>query len=444
MILGTTASGYKISGSLTDSTLGKGITSDGGDRNPYLGNSGVGADIVVAAGVSAPGTLSAFDGNFNNMINAVSESTSSAKYLADLNAFGTMQGFLGNVTYQEMLSISDENLKDRLALALFYVVLRDAGRAHSTLGKSGYQPGEDAIAELFGLSTSPANIITSSRDIRTLHGGNINVLAPNGALTLQTYQLRTTGSSIEPPPPGIVTAGGGAIDIYTKGNVNLGISRIFTLDGGDLVIWSDKGNIAAGTSKKTVLTAAPTTVNVDPQSADVTANLAGLATGGGIGVLQAYPGAPLGNVDLITPVGVIDAGDAGIRSSGNLFLAATKVLNADNIQVSGLSVGVPPPVASSAPASAPAPAPAAPSAPASASAAAAAANTAATTAAANDSGNQPDEPTSIFSISIDGYGGGDGDGSGDGGKGDDGGGDGLDDRRKHSVDVSPALIQASL
>jgi hypothetical protein len=37
----------------------------------------------------------------------------------------------------------------------------------------------------------------------------------------------------------------------------------------------------------------------------------------------------------------VDAGDAGIRVSGNLVVAAAQVLNADNIQVQGQKIGVP-------------------------------------------------------------------------------------------------------
>jgi len=61
------------------------------------------------------------------------------------------------------------------------------------------------------------------------------------------------------------------------------------------------------------------------------------------------PGVPPGNVDLFAPHGTIDAGDAGIRVSGNVILQALQILNASNIQVQGTSIGVPvvqaPPVA---------------------------------------------------------------------------------------------------
>jgi filamentous hemagglutinin len=90
-----------------------------------------------------------------------------------------------------------------------------------------------------------------------------------------------------------------------------------------------------------VQSAPPTRVLIDPQSADITTDLAGLATGGGIGVLATVKNVPLGDVDLIAPVGTVDAGDAGIRATGNLSIAAATVLNASNIAVGGTSTGTP-------------------------------------------------------------------------------------------------------
>jgi hypothetical protein len=107
------------------------------------------------------------------------------------------------------------------------------------------------------------------------------------------------------------------------------------------VIWSSEGDIAAGAAAKTVATAPPTRVLIDPQSGTIETDLSGLATGGGIGVLSTVEGTEPGDVDLIAPNGFVDAGDAGIRASGNLNIAAVQVLNADNISTGGTSVGVP-------------------------------------------------------------------------------------------------------
>ena len=58
-------------------------------------------------------------------------------------------------------------------------------------------------------------------------------------------------------------------------------------------------------------------------------------------MLQTLKGVAPANSDLIAPAGFVDAGDAGIRVSGNLNIAAVQVLNAGNIQVGGTKTGVP-------------------------------------------------------------------------------------------------------
>jgi len=58
-------------------------------------------------------------------------------------------------------------------------------------------------------------------------------------------------------------------------------------------------------------------------------------------VLQTIAGQPSGTANLVAPGGTVDAGDAGIRVSGSLNVAALKVANADNIAVSGNASGVP-------------------------------------------------------------------------------------------------------
>ena len=47
-----------------------------------------------------------------------------------------------------------------------------------------------------------------------------------------------------------------------------------------------------------------------------------------------------GNVYLAAPVGIIDAGEAGI-SGGNIIIAATAVVGAGNISATGGAIGVP-------------------------------------------------------------------------------------------------------
>ncbi len=304
---------------------GVGITSIGNGRNPYLPFEG--AAIIAGAGLGGAGGLDGGAFDFDSFITQYVSGPQGAAYLTELAK--TYPG----LTTSSFASLPEDE-QHRIALEVFYLVLRDAGR-NQTTGIGGYETGFAAIATLFP-NPGQGNIVTQSRDIRTRSGGSINLLAPGGGLTLQTTD---TGSSLA--PPGIITESGGSINIFTNDSVNLGISRIFTLRGGDIVIWSSAGDIAAGASSKTVASAPPTRVLIDPQSADVKTDLAGLATGGGIGVLATVAGVEPGNVDLIAPTGVVDAGDAGIRATGNLNIAATAVLNASNIAVSGASSGTP-------------------------------------------------------------------------------------------------------
>jgi hypothetical protein len=407
---------------------GVGITSIGNVRNPSL--SFEGADIQLITGVTSPKLL-----GMDRILLSAASSTDSIRYFREvgdlLNQMGNnglAEAFSKVSSWNDLISTDrfTDDVKSRIALVLFNVILRDAGRDHNNPNSSGYgsyEAGEQAITKLFGNDyKGTGSIKTWSRDIRTKNGGAITITAPGGGVTLANTAI---GSSLT--PPGIVTEYGGGINIFTRNNVDIGIGRIFTLRGGDIMIWSDKGDIAAGSSAKTVASAPPTRVIIDPQSASVITDLAGLATGGGIGVLATVRNAPVGNVDLIAPTGVIDAGDAGIRSSGNLNLAATKILNADNIAVAGISVGAPP---AAAPASAPPPAaPPAAAPPAAASTAAAANNSAAETASKNNAASQDDATPSVFSIDIMGYGGGEGD---------------DDDSRKKAADTAVAPVQASL
>jgi len=131
----------------------------------------------------------------------------------------------------------------------------------------------------------------------------------------------------------------------------------------------------------------------------VKTDLAGLATGGGIGVLATVAGVKPGDVDLIAPIGTIDAGDAGIRVSGNLNISALQVVNATNIQVSGSSAGSPAPVAPAV----------------GGLAAAASSSSAATSSAADEAAKQARAQAqaelvpSLITVEVIGYGGGEGD-----------------------------------
>ncbi len=302
---------------------GSGITSIGNARNPYLPFSG--ADLLIAAGVPTSGSFAASLNGLSAFIEKWITSDNGTRLKK--NTGHTLSDFLQSSTEQQAT----------IAVELFYAILRDAGRAYNNPQSAedrAYAEAYAAIAKLFPNKTWNGSINTQTRDIRTRNGGDISLLIPGGGLQLANVAI---GSPLV--PPGIVTEYGGNISIFSRDSIDLGISRIFTLRGGNEIIWSTDGDIAAGSASKTVQSAPPTRVLIDPQSADIKTDLAGLATGGGIGVLNSVSGVPAGDVDLIAPNGTIDAGDAGIRVSGNLNIAANRVLNASNIAVGGANTG---------------------------------------------------------------------------------------------------------
>jgi len=374
--------------------------------------------IMRDAGRDHNNSLAAGFGNYNDGYNAVATLFSSKLDYTDVGGTGFIDQYLNPGTtggaaaqYLPVLgallgtaSATNQQVwqqfsqlpaaqQHALALKVFAQVLTNASQELVNL--STRPAGQAAMAQVLGSLFKgqqwQGSISLATREIETTNGGDISLLAPGGSITV--------GQPTDPQKPdqGILTEHGGNISIFANGNVNVGTSRIFTLRGGDEIIWSSDGNIAAGSGSKTVFAAPPTRVLVDPQSGNVQNDLAGLATGSGIGVLATLQGVSPGNVDLIAPVGTVDAGDAGIRASGNLNIAAAVVLNASNIQVGGTSVGTPPPP----------PAPNLGSLGAASTASAGASSAAAEVARQNQSSNTATELPSIISVEVLGYGGSD-------------------------------------
>lgn len=312
-----------LGGGNVDGT-GVGVTSIGNGRNPYLQFEGAG--VTVAAGIGPASSLA----NSNLLFSA---------FIHDFVATADGAAYLTEIAPGVDFAAQSEEEQARLALEVFYLVLRDTGRDYNNPDSAGfrnYDAGLAAIKSLFGTGPWEGGILTQGRDIRTRNGGDISIIVPGGGLTMASTTL---GNPLT--PPGIVTEAGGNISIFTDQSVNIGIGRIFTLRGGNAIIWSSRGDIAAGSSSRTIAAAPPTRVLIDPQSATVETDLAGLATGGGIGVLATVEGVKPGDVDLIAPTGRIDAGDAGIRVSGNINLAGLTIVNAGNISAGGTSTGAP-------------------------------------------------------------------------------------------------------
>jgi hypothetical protein len=171
--------------------------------------------------------------------------------------------------------------------------------------------------------------------IKTEQGGNIEMRVPGGQVNAG---LASPGNLAKPSSDlGIVTVRGGSIQTAVLGDFQVNQSRVFTLGGGDIRLWSSFGNIDAGKGAKTASATPPPQIII--RDGKFVLDTSRSVEGSGIGVLLSREGVEPGNVDLIATLGIVDAGDAGIRSAGNLNIVANFVANALNIQVSGTQSG---------------------------------------------------------------------------------------------------------
>ena len=337
----------------------QGILSSNGPVNPVPGQRSNGAGIITIAGAgptgpdwSGFGQLYFNDANQANPAVLLTDPTNAGKviqtYGAQLLAWMQQRfGFTG--TAADALAAFEALPPEQQAvfvLQMFATELNASGLEFNDPTSSFYKSyvrGKQAIATLFpattasGQTTNYNGSITlfGGSGINTQLGGSIQILTPGGATT-----LGIAGQAAPPSTAGVITFGSGDIDIYSLGSVLLGQSRVFTTFGGNILIWSAEGDINAGRGTKTTSVYTPPQIQYDPYGS-LTLSPVAPSSGAGIATLNPIAGTPPGNVDLIAPLGTIDAGEAGIRVSGNLNVAALTVVNAANIQVQGSSTGLP-------------------------------------------------------------------------------------------------------
>ena len=226
---------------------------------------------------------------------------------------------------------------------LYFAELNTSGLEFNQSSSAHYKSyilGQDAIAALFPTTTTAGKAIAYTGDltmyggsgIHTEFGGDIETFTPGGQTIIGVEGTSPPGSA------GFITQGSGDIDIYSLGSVLLGESRVLTTFGGNIVIWSAAGDINAGRGSKTSIDYTPLQ-RVYDNYGDVFLSPTVPSSGAGIATLNPIPAIPPGDINLIAPQGTVDAGEAGIRVSGNLNIAAAHVLNTANIQVQGTSTG---------------------------------------------------------------------------------------------------------
>lgn len=364
-----------IAGGDIDLANSYGIVTRGNFDNPYLGETG--AAILVAAGVgridydallallrpAASGAEDLFDGQMMTTLGEASIAAVLARYPQLRTLRATERAHL-----QRLLSEVDEGIAQwmRLRLGLpaltvadalaafaalpaaeresFHAAHRDslhrllnaglryAGNLGKTLdgGPAGYAPGPALLAALFP-DAGEGSINVFYSQIRSEQGGAIDLLAPGGGLTVGVTGAGAT--TIPPARQGVFAVGEGEINVAVRDDVQVGPSRIFTLGGGDLQLWSSTGNIDAGKGAKTAASTPPPQVRIRGDL--VVLDISDAVTGSGIGTLRKSAETPAADVRIYAPAGYVDAGDAGIRSTGNIDLGGERLLNADNISAGG-------------------------------------------------------------------------------------------------------------
>jgi filamentous hemagglutinin len=214
----------------------------------------------------------------------------------------------------------------------------DFTRAFTAL--TTYFPGSNPDVDAGETNPYAGDISLFFSRIYTLAGGTVSLLAPGGGVNVGLAAPPAAFGLDKPPAElGLVVQSVGNVNALVFGDFQVNESRTFAADGGNILVWSTRGDIDAGRGAKNAISAPPPTVTIDSNGRTVTVLPAAL-TGSGIQTIASTAGREPGDVDLFAPRGVVDAGDAGIVA-GNLTIAATAVLGANNIQVSGTSVGVP-------------------------------------------------------------------------------------------------------
>jgi filamentous hemagglutinin family protein len=311
-----------------------GLLTNGNLANLYLSSQGAG--ITVLSGVKQGDT------DTQTFINQYINPAESAIYSADLIAYvGNYGAPLNQTAAQAFATFSSlsQPLQEAFARQVLFSELKSAGRNAATSG--GYQPGYEAIATLYPTGNYKGDINLYYSQIKTLRGGGINLLTPGGGVNAGLANASSSGPQKTAAQLGVVTVTGGDVNAFVNNDFLVNQSRVFTLQGGNILMWSSYGNLDAGKGSKTVSSTPPPLLVVDPKTGTFNVDATQSVVGSGIRVLLANKNVVPGSVDLYAPSGIINAGDAGIGSAGNIFLGALQVVGASNINFGGASVGVP-------------------------------------------------------------------------------------------------------
>jgi len=345
-----------------------GIRTVGSVPNDALSTTG--ADITLLAGYEFGAILQDADGNwdasvaetFFDLLLEAGINYTAIKYgevtegdeveetdIDDVVAYGAAYARLlaGYSSYDDV----PQTVRDELA-ALYLDEAR-ADLIDAGLVVRGDDDGSDATAATaaeyvasltqgidFDTAAEAGDIRMTQSQIYTQQSGDINILVAG------QFDVGVSSFSDEKSDTGINTMRGGDINIYARNDLNVNESRVMTWYGGDILIWSDHGDINAGKGSKTTVSVSDPEKVYDEETGGYVLKYTLPAVGSGIRLLTYDPDGtgPLtapnaGNGYFFAPEGEIDAGEAGIVGQGNILLNALVLTNTQNISVGGLSSG---------------------------------------------------------------------------------------------------------
>ncbi len=299
-----------------------GIMSIGDTANTVLPDDG--ASISVLAGYTGEPDYAAFMERYIDTDDT---------YLPQLRAFlaSIEVDPAGNMDARAALRDIDPLQRNRFLTRVLFSELKASG-IQATGGASptgDYSRGFEAIGILFPTPNPEGRLDIKLSKIFTLDGGDIDLLMPGGLIN--GGATSNAALTKEADELGVVTGRSGNISAFVDGDFLVNQSRVFALNG-DLLMWSSNGDIDAGRGSKTALASPAPETRIDPKTGQTIVEFPPNISGSGLSGVNGF---------LFAPRGRINAGDAGIQATGNLTLGAVEVIGADNIDVGGLSVGVP-------------------------------------------------------------------------------------------------------
>ncbi|MCM2286022.1 MAG: filamentous hemagglutinin family protein [Desulfobacula sp.] len=332
-------------GNTIDLGTSQGIQSTGSATNPYLPKGD--NDLMVIAGIQnsfSVDELNFFFGDtaFLNLVRAYELSDFNPEVFngdedlkKEVEDYLAESGFIEGIDGLRQAGLKFERARAEGNTALADRILADARRIliNPLFEGSGNSEGNINLVN--------SRIFTSggSGDIFTLARGKINV----GLSTIDPPPITRKPAS-EKKSSGLYTTAGGAVKIFAKDDINVNQSRVMTFAGGDIIAWSDHGDINAGIGSKAAVASSDAYLE---KQADGTYKIIYEPPAVGSGIRATAPmEEDAGDIYVTAPEGDIDAGEAGIAGR-NVSLAAKRVLNAQNIQATGISIGFAKPAESS-------------------------------------------------------------------------------------------------